>query len=505
MLKELKIADIKVGTRHRKEMGDLSTLAKSIRQNGLLQPIGVTEKMELVFGERRLRAHKEVLKTKTILARIVDVPSIIAGEHDENEIRKDFTPSERVAIAKAIERQIGNRRGQRTDKQLVGKIPQVQPGKKTRETAAEKAGFGNDKTYRQAAKVVQRGTSNLIHAMDEGKVSISAASILADADSDEQEAILELDEKAILRAAKEIRARQAEKRAEHQDAKTVKPQSRPKKERLKATRLIQGDCRIELKKLPAKSVDLILTDPPYPEIDREYGRLTEAEWHELMKTVVIEGRRVLKPTGSMVVILQPNFEKVGKMRLWLWEFLVWAGREWNLIQDAYWWSFDAMPMVTSHRKNGLLRHSVKMCVWLGPANCYRNQENVLCLPSDTVFAEAKSDKTLRTTPSGRTYRDGRIADTVEERGGTTPFNLLPVAVGGISATGNGHPATTPYDVAAWWTKYLLPQGGVLLDCFAGSGTMLAAGLDFGASKVIGIEQQKKYLKIAEKRILRGEE
>ena len=67
----------------------------------------------------------------------------------------------------------------------------------------------------------------------------------------------------------------------------------------------------------------------------------------------------------------------------------------------------------------------------------------------------------------------------------------------------GHPATTPYDVAAWWVKYLLPQGGVLLDCFAGSGTMLAAGLDFGASQVIGIEQQKKYLKDAEKRIVEG--
>ena len=49
----------------------------------------------------------------------------------------------------------------------------------------------------------------------------------------------------------------------------------------------------------------------------------------------------------------------------------------------------------------------------------------------------------------------------------------------------------------------MPQQGVLLDCFCGSGTMLAAGLDFGASKVIGIEQQKKYVRIAEKRIVQG--
>ena len=78
-LKELKIADIKVGSRHRKDMGSLTSLADSIRQEGLLQPIGVTDKLELVFGERRLRAHKDILKKKTILARIVDVPSILRG------------------------------------------------------------------------------------------------------------------------------------------------------------------------------------------------------------------------------------------------------------------------------------------------------------------------------------------------------------------------------------------------------------------------------------------
>ena len=132
MLKEIKIADIVVGQRHRRDMGDLTTLADSIRQEGLLQPIGVTDRLELVFGERRIRAVRDILKRKTILARIVDVSSILAGEYHENEVRKDFTPSERVAIARAIERQVGNRQGQRTD-QLREKIPEVAPGKRTRE------------------------------------------------------------------------------------------------------------------------------------------------------------------------------------------------------------------------------------------------------------------------------------------------------------------------------------------------------------------------------------
>jgi ParB family chromosome partitioning protein len=75
MLKEIKITDIVVGSRHRKDMGDLTTLADSIRQEGLLQPIGVTDRLELVFGERRIRAVRDILKQRTILARIVNVSS----------------------------------------------------------------------------------------------------------------------------------------------------------------------------------------------------------------------------------------------------------------------------------------------------------------------------------------------------------------------------------------------------------------------------------------------
>lgn len=50
---------------------------------------------------------------------------------------------------------------------------------------------------------------------------------------------------------------------------------------------------------------------------------------------------------------------------------------------------------------------------------------------------------------------------------------------------------------------MLPEGGVLPDCFCGSGTMLAAGLDYGDKLVIGIEKEKKYIKIVEKRIVAG--
>ena len=111
---EVKIDDIQIGQRHRKDFGDLAALAASIGEVGVLQPIGVTPSYELVFGERRLRACRDVLGWDTILARVVDLPSILAGEVAEN-MHKEWTVSEKVAVVAALrsyshggDRQVGS-------------------------------------------------------------------------------------------------------------------------------------------------------------------------------------------------------------------------------------------------------------------------------------------------------------------------------------------------------------------------------------------------------------
>lgn len=170
------VSDIKVGDRYRKEMGDLTSLADSIAELGLLQPIGVAPDNTLIFGERRLRACRDILGLTEVEARVIDMPSIVVGENAENEVRKDFTPSERVAIARAIADEIGDRRGinQHTP-EGPQKIADAKKGQETREFAAKKAGFGNRETFRQAEAVTERAAPELVEAMDSGKVSIFAA------------------------------------------------------------------------------------------------------------------------------------------------------------------------------------------------------------------------------------------------------------------------------------------------------------------------------------------
>ncbi len=184
---EIPCDQIRIGERHRKDMGDLEVLAASIATEGLLQPIGITEENLLVFGERRLLAVRDVLKQATIAARIVRVSSILAGEYAENEIRKDFTPSERVEIGKALEARLGERRG-KDNRQNVAELK----GRRSDELAAEKAGFGNRTTYEQAKKVVEKAVDEVLAQMDCGELSISAAAVIAEQPPERQIEIAQL-------------------------------------------------------------------------------------------------------------------------------------------------------------------------------------------------------------------------------------------------------------------------------------------------------------------------
>ena len=260
--------------------------------------------------------------------------------------------------------------------------------------------------------------------------------------------------------------------------------------------LYHGDCLDILPTIPDASVDAVITDPPYPMIKRDYGMLTEDEWWALMMGVCAEVRRVLKPTGSAVFILQPNSRKVGSMRGWLWRFMWWVTTDWNMVQDAYWWNYTALP-VGGAPSMGLMRPSVKPCIWVGGNACYRNQSAVMCEPQlDSPVGLTEK----RVKPSGRSTKDAHMMDVARARGGSTPFNLLrirPETHGGAGEYGHG--AGTPLKLADWWTRYIVPPGGTVLDPFNGAGTMGVAALQNGCN-YIGIERMAKYVDVSHERL-----
>jgi N6-adenosine-specific RNA methylase IME4/ParB-like chromosome segregation protein Spo0J len=264
---EIPLFRIKANGRHRKDYGDIASLAASIEQLGLLQPIGITANHELVFGQRRLLAFQHLGRT-SIPARVIDVPALVLAEHAENEIRKDFTASERVEIGKAIEAELGNRQGQRTDLANAGQGSLLadelrknfcEVTKRTDQVAAEKAGFGNETTYRQAKAVTEHATPELVEAMDLGKVAISTAAKLATAPVEVQRQAVADPKKAIELAktastAKVKEIRQTAK-AERQAITTAHREDRLKK----IAEISQGNVELDI----TVHYPVLYADPPW--------------------------------------------------------------------------------------------------------------------------------------------------------------------------------------------------------------------------------------------------
>jgi ParB family chromosome partitioning protein len=102
----LDINHVRVGERHRRDFGDLEALALSIKRLGLLHPIVVDADRNLVAGHRRLEACRKLGWPKvhvTVVRKITDAVTALEAERDETTCRKDFTPTEAVALGMALE------------------------------------------------------------------------------------------------------------------------------------------------------------------------------------------------------------------------------------------------------------------------------------------------------------------------------------------------------------------------------------------------------------------
>jgi len=107
---ELRVSEIIVGDRQRKDFGDMEGLKFSIEHHGLLQPIVVEMredgKYQLIAGGRRLKAHQELQREtiQAVLRSDLDELAKKELEFEENAQRKNLTIWEEVEAIAEIHR-----------------------------------------------------------------------------------------------------------------------------------------------------------------------------------------------------------------------------------------------------------------------------------------------------------------------------------------------------------------------------------------------------------------
>ena len=103
----ISIDDIKVKKRIRKDLGNLEALKDSLKRYGLMNPITLNSKYELIAGQRRLEAAKQLGWTTiqvNILESAQDKISQLEMELEENTQRYDFSDEELLAGYAALEK-----------------------------------------------------------------------------------------------------------------------------------------------------------------------------------------------------------------------------------------------------------------------------------------------------------------------------------------------------------------------------------------------------------------
>ena len=103
---QMRITDIIVKDRIRKDLGDLSDLMASLRQYGLMNPVVVNRNHELIAGERRLESAKR-LGWRTIQVLILDKETkseCLELEIEENLHRKALTGDELTSAYERLQK-----------------------------------------------------------------------------------------------------------------------------------------------------------------------------------------------------------------------------------------------------------------------------------------------------------------------------------------------------------------------------------------------------------------
>lgn len=252
--------------------------------------------------------------------------------------------------------------------------------------------------------------------------------------------------------------------------------------------VICGDAIDNLKRLPSKSVDLIIADPPYnlskgnklqwsavtgyKGFGGKWNKVMEAwdnqslsELFEFSYAWLSECKRVLKETGSIWVF--GTYHNIGVINT-IFQLL-----EIEIINEVVWYKRNAFPNLSGRR----LTASHENLLWghVGKKRSYYfdyKASKAYSSPSDLLKPEGKQMRTVWDIPNNKESNELLFGK---------------------------HPTQKPISVCRRIISIASKQGDVVLSPFTGAGTECVAAKMLGRH-YIGFELEKEYVDIANRRL-----
>lgn len=240
--------------------------------------------------------------------------------------------------------------------------------------------------------------------------------------------------------------------------------------------LIHGDCLVEMQNIPDKSVDCILCDLPY-------GQLNKGNKHAAWDVVIPfeplwkQYKRIIKDNGAIVLFAQGMFTTqlmMSNPKMW----------RYNLI-----WQKGGRCSGFLNVKRQPLREHEDICVFYKKQPTY-NPQMVKCLPHQRNHSRGKMEK----EQTNRCYgKFGKAEDIITDL--KYPRSILNFARPHLPI----HPTEKPVALMEYLIKTYTNDGDLVLDNCMGSGSCGVAAVNTNR-KFIGIELDENYFNIAKKRI-----
>jgi site-specific DNA-methyltransferase (cytosine-N4-specific) len=244
--------------------------------------------------------------------------------------------------------------------------------------------------------------------------------------------------------------------------------------------LVLGDSLEYMATLKAESIDLIITSPPFGLVrKKDYGNVESHEYIDWFRPFGEHFRRILKPSGSLVVDIGGAWIPGQPTRsLYHFELAITLCRElgFYLAQEFFWWNPSKLPSpaewVTVRRIR--VKDAVDLIWWFSVTPWPKaSNKRVLSPYSNAMKGLLKNGYRAKLRPSGHDISEKFSYDN----GAAIPPNLIAVP----NTESNSyylrycekhhlkpHPARFPAALPEFFVRMLTNESDTVVDPFAGS-------------------------------------
>lgn len=242
--------------------------------------------------------------------------------------------------------------------------------------------------------------------------------------------------------------------------------------------MLHGDCLELMRDIPDKSIDMILSDPPYGTLNKSNP---DAQWDKEvdLKALWRQYKRIIKPNGVILLFGQGVFGAkliMSNPKWFRYDFV------WDKVRKSNFLNCKKMPM----------RQHEQIFVFYGKPPLY-NPQMVRCKESQKNHSRGTIGREQKTSCYGK-YNVTETIDTDYKYPGT--IVRFPK---GHSKEDWKHGTTKPVNLLRYLIRTYSKEGDVILDNFAGSGNTLIAAIK-EKRDWIGMEISDKFYALAQQRI-----